>query len=261
MHLFAPFVAADGMNTCGNNGGTCDDYNSAHDMTQSQQDWINGTYDFKLVDTNTIQLDIVWAIHEFDREALGFNDGGVIEATLAGDGLDSDDGAPADLLRNYMDESLNGPGTPTIRDQLKTELNDALETAVEAIGDVSNQLTDYTNQIVQQGITTTCSTDPDSDSIYSGELASENNVFQPPICIGSSMTIDLIDTNFSLNSSSGTDIDRALQGMLIMGAEIEADFTLLTIPGSIGYYSFSPPDYADIIQAVSYTHLTLPTKA
>ena len=72
------------MNTCDTNGGTCDDYNSAHDMTQSQQDWINGTYDFKLVDTNTIQLDIVWAIHEFDRDALGFNDGGVIEATLAG---------------------------------------------------------------------------------------------------------------------------------------------------------------------------------
>ena len=248
MHLFAPFVAADGMNTCDNNGGTCDDYNSTHDMTQTQKDWINGTYDFKLLNTNTIQLDIVWAIHEFDRDALGFNDGGVIEATLAADGLDSDDGAPADLLRNYMDESLNGPGTPTIRDQLKTELNDALETAVEAIGDVSNQLTDYTNQIVQQGITTSCSTDPDSDSIYSGELASENNVFQPPICIGSSMTIDLIDTNFSLNSSGLADFDRALQGMLVMGAEIKADFTLLTIPGSIGYYSFSPPDYADILQ-------------
>ena len=40
MHLFAPFVAADGMNTCDNNGGTCDDYNSTNDMTQTQKDWI-----------------------------------------------------------------------------------------------------------------------------------------------------------------------------------------------------------------------------
>ena len=41
------------------NGGECDDYNSTHDLTQSQQDWINGTYDFKLVDGNTIELNII----------------------------------------------------------------------------------------------------------------------------------------------------------------------------------------------------------
>ena len=46
MHVFAPFAAADGMSTCEINGGECDDYNSAHDLTQSQEDWINGTYDF-----------------------------------------------------------------------------------------------------------------------------------------------------------------------------------------------------------------------
>ena len=66
IHLFVPFVSADGMSTCQANGGTCDDYSHSHDLTSSQQDWINGTYDFQLADTDTIELDMVWAIHEFN---------------------------------------------------------------------------------------------------------------------------------------------------------------------------------------------------
>ena len=58
----------------------------------------------------------------------------------------------------------------------------------------------------------------------------------------------LTDTDFNITSSAGLDLKRAFNGMLIMGAEIEVDFTLLTIPGSIGYYSFSPPDYATITE-------------
>ncbi|MCH1443664.1 MAG: hypothetical protein L7U53_07330, partial [Candidatus Poseidoniaceae archaeon] len=153
MHVFAPFAAADGMSSCEINGGECDDYNPTHDLTQSQQDWVNATYDFKLVDSDTIELEINWAIHEFDREKLGFNNDPALDAALAADGLDADDGAPADLLRNFMDESLNGPGTPTLRDQLKTELNDALENALSSIGIVSGQTTDYTTEFVQQGST------------------------------------------------------------------------------------------------------------
>ena len=72
MHIFTPFAAASGgMDSC--DGGFCDDYDPNHDLTQNQEDWINATYDFKLVDTNTIELDIVWAIHEFDRSKLDFN--------------------------------------------------------------------------------------------------------------------------------------------------------------------------------------------
>ena len=261
MHVFAPFVAADGMDTCQDWGGFCDDYNPTHDLTQTQKDWINGTYDFKLVDGNTIELDIVWAIHEFDREKLGFNNNPAIDDSLEDDGLDSSDGAPADLLRNFMDQSLNGPGTPTLRDQLKTELNDALEDALDSIGTVSGQTTDYTNEFVQQGSTIACSTDPSTDSVYGTENSGLNNAFYPPVCIGSSLVLDLINTNFSLDSSGGLDLDRALQGMLIMGAEVEADFTLLTLPGTVGYYSFSPPDYADIIAVSPNRDGTLAARA
>ena len=261
MHVFAPFAAANGMDTCQDWSGFCDDYNPTHDLTQSQQDWINGTYDFKLVDGNTIELDIVWAIHEFDREKLGFNNNPAIDDSLEDDGLDSNDGAPADLLRNFMDISLNGPGTPTVRDQLKSELDDALETALETIGVVTQQTTDYTNEYIQQGTIITCSTDPSTDSVHGGENSGLNNAFYPPVCIGSSFVLDLVNTNFSLDSSGGLDIDRALEGMLVMGAEVEADFTLLTLPGTVGYYSFTPPDYADIVGVSTNDEGTLAARA
>ena len=249
IHLFVPFVSADGMSTCQANGGTCDDYSHSHDLTSSQQDWINGTYDFQLADTDTIELDMVWAIHEFNRSALGLDNVAGLDAALASDGLDPEDGAPADLIRTYFDERPNGPGTPTVRDQLKIELNNALDTSIEnGFGNIVGLTTDYTSSITQQGETTPCSDDPLTDSIYSGEGASENNAFYPPICISSTFTIELTDTAFSLVSTGNLDLERAFQGMLVMGAEINTNFTLLTLPGHAGFYSFSPPSYADIIK-------------
>ncbi|MFL2984788.1 MAG: hypothetical protein ACJZ5B_04840 [Candidatus Poseidoniaceae archaeon] len=56
-------------------------------------------YDFKLLDTSKIQLELTWAIHEFDRSALGLN------LDLTADGIDAEDGAPADLIRNNFDIS------------------------------------------------------------------------------------------------------------------------------------------------------------
>ena len=101
-HLFTPLVAADGMESCSGDAssdGYCDDYNHNHDYTQNHPDWINGTYDFTLLDTGTIELNMVWAIHEFDREKVGLNDAFSTTILEDQDNLDSDDGAPADLLR------------------------------------------------------------------------------------------------------------------------------------------------------------------
>jgi hypothetical protein len=250
IHLFIPFVSADGMNTCqGVSSGVCDDYSESHDLTPSQQDWVNGTYDFQLVDTDTITLEMVWAIHEFNRSSLGLDNIAGIEGLLASDGIEEEDGAPADLIRTYFDQRPNGQGTPTVRDQLKIELNNALETSIEnGFGNIVGLTTDYTNTITQQGDTIPCSDDPLTDSVYSGEGASENNAFYPPICISSTFTIELTDTAFSLDSTGNLDLERAFQGMLVMGAEINTNFSLLTLPGHIGFYSFSPPSYANITQ-------------
>ena len=244
MHIFVPFAAASGgMNSC--DGGFCDDYNSDHDMTQNQKDWINATYDFKLVDTNTIELSIVWAIHEFDRSKLDFNN--LVNNELQNDGIESDDGAPADLLRHYLDEDF-GQNTQTIGERLLYEFDSGVETALAAIGVVENQTSGYADEINQGGQIHECSSDSATDSVYGAENAAINNAFQPPICLSSTLELNLIDTDFSIGSTGSLDLEKAFKGMLIMGAEIETDFTLLTTPGSIGYYTFSPPDYANITQ-------------
>ena len=245
LQIFVPLASADGMTTCSNLGGTCDDYNSSHDASPNQPDWINGTYDFKLINTSNIQLDLTWAIHEFDRSALGLNN---FDSDLAVDGLGPEDGVPADLIRNFFDTSPAGAGTNTVGIQLRQEVDSALESSLESgFGNVIDMNTDYASSITQGGVTTTCTTDPSIDSVYSSEGASQNNAFMPPLCLSSTVVIELTESAFSLNSSSSFDLERTYQGLLVMGAKITTDFSLLTLPGHQGNYSFSPPDYANIM--------------
>ncbi len=245
LQIFVPLASADGMTTCSNLGGTCDDYNSSHDASPNQPDWINGTYDFKLINTSNIQLDLTWAIHEFDRSALGLDN---FDSDLAVDGLGPEDGVPADLIRNFFDTSPAGAGTNTVGIQLRQEVDSALESSLESgFGNVIDMNTDYASSITQGGVTTTCTTDPSIDSVYSSEGASQNNAFMPPLCLSSTVVIELTESAFSLNSSSSFDLERTYQGLLVMGAKITTDFSLLTLPGHQGNYSFSPPDYANIM--------------
>jgi hypothetical protein len=248
IQILPPYVSADGMTTCESNGGLCDTYTEAVDYSPNHPDWVNGTYDFKLQDTAHIQIDLVWAIYEFDRAALGFNDGGALEAALAADGLDSNDGAPADLIRNFIDERPGGPGTSTVGTNLKQAVSNALESSLESgFGTVQSLSTDYTSSITQGGSYTDCSIEPSTDSSFEGSFDGVfDDSFHPPICISSSVIIQLTESAFSLNSSSSFDLERTYRGLLVMGAEITTDFSVLTLPGHLGHYSFSPPDYADI---------------
>lgn len=249
LQIFAPLASASGMTSCSDSGGACDDYNSDHDETPNQQDWVNGTYDFKLIDTSKIRLDLTWAIHEFNRSALGLNIA-AIESALAVDGLDSSDGAPADLIRNYFDDQLPGMGT-NVSNKLISEVSNALETSLESgFGDTTILSTDYVPSVVNNGQTIPCSSSPDDDSVYSLEGQTVNNAFHPPICIASSLDITLTESAFNLNSSSSFDLERTYQGLLVMGAEITTDFSLVTLPGHQSNYSFSPPDYANIKSVV-----------
>jgi hypothetical protein len=105
--IFAPMAAAAGMASCDKDPGVavdgiCDTYDDSDDGTPNMQDWIEGTYEFTMLGTEQIQLELQWAIREFDREALGFTDP-FITSALANDGLDEDDGAPADFIRNYFE--------------------------------------------------------------------------------------------------------------------------------------------------------------
>ena len=55
------------MQGCTLNGGVCDTWDKADDGTPNQQDWIAGVYEFDLVDTSTINMEMSWALHEFNR--------------------------------------------------------------------------------------------------------------------------------------------------------------------------------------------------
>ena len=228
--------------------GYCDDYNHNHDYTQNHPDWINGTYDFTLLDTGTIELNMVWAIHEFDREKVGLNDAFSTTILEDQDNLDSDDGAPADLLRQNLGKRVGGSDGPTVQQKLILELSNSVQESLENIGNLEDIDTEYVNNIEQEGVVTTCSIDNTTDSVYGGENAAVNNVFQPPICIGTTARLQLTDTNFGIQSTGGLNLDDAFEGMLVMGAEIDLELKLLTIPGSVGYYSFTPPDYAMITE-------------
>ena len=124
--ILAPLASATGMQACTINGGVCDTWDKADDGTENQQDWIEGVYEFDLVDTSTIEMEMSWALHEFNRSTLGL-DGAAMNAALAAEGMSAQDGAPADLIRNYFDQTTAGAGTPTVKEKLVSEVNDTIE--------------------------------------------------------------------------------------------------------------------------------------
>ena len=102
-------------------------------MTPHRQDWVEGTYVFDLVSTSSIELELTWAVREFERDSLGLGSGTTIGDTLEStDGLDANDGAPADLIRHTFDAETAGAGSPTVGQKLKSEVHDAIEDALES---------------------------------------------------------------------------------------------------------------------------------
>ena len=244
IQLFVPFVSAAGMTTCTANGGTCDDYSSAQDGTADQQDWVEGVYVFDLESTSSLQIELTWAIREFNRSALGFDDP-TLNAALAADGLGPQDGAPADLIRTYFNENTAGPGTPTVGQKLKVEVHDAVEEALQSgFGTVSSMTTDYVSTYTESSVTTDCSEDPDTDALSEG--ASENNVFEPPICFSTTATVQLSDSSFNLIPNPDLDLERAYQGLLVMGSKVTTSFELTAQPGHKAVFAINPPEYATI---------------
>ena len=244
IQLFVPFVSAAGMTTCTFNSETCDDYSSAHDATANQQDWVEGVYVFDLESTSSLQVELTWAIREFNRSVLGFDDP-TINAALAADGLDAQDGAPADLIRSYFNENTGTPGTPTVGQKLKIEVNDAVEEALQSgFGSVSSITTDYVSTYTESSVTTDCSVDPSTDALSEG--ASENNAFEPPICFTTTATVQLSHSSFNLIPNPELDLERAYQGLLVMGTKVTTNFELTAQPGHKATFAINPPVYATI---------------
>ena len=245
LQLLAPIVSASGMDACLGDGTGCDTYDHADDMTPQQQDWVEGTYEFNLISTSSIELELNWAVREFERDSLGFGSGTVVGDTLEdpnGDDLDANDGAPADLIRHYFDTS---DGATTVGQKLQTEVHQAIEDALESgFGTVTSLSTAYVNSFTSSGLTTTCSSDPAGDSQAEG--ATENNVFEPPLCFQATASVDLLASNFNLVGSENLDLERTYRGLLTMGAEINTSFDLTTKPGHKADFVINPSAYSTV---------------
>ena len=235
LHLYAPFASAAGMVSC--NSTDCDEYDSNEDLTPHQEDWIEGVYEFKLINTEKIELELFWELREFNRESLGL--GGV---DLSVDGLDANDGLPADLIRDILDTPY---GETTVRKQLIFAIGVSIKASVEEGFGQAEPSTSYVDSFTNSvGATVLCSTDPLTDAFDEGALT--NNVFEPPICLKSTMEINVNQSSFNLPPNSNLDLERAYQGLLVMGAEVTTMFDLVSLPGHKSSYSFHPPPYATV---------------
>ena len=240
--VFMPLASATGMSSCGS--GTCDTYSDSHDMTPNNQDWVEGQYSFQMVDTSTIDLELTWALREFNRSSVGLDDGPT-NTLLANDGLGDEDGIPADMLRNYIDEDIGGPGTPTIGERLMSEVNTTVQDLLtEGFGSVSSLQTQYTAQITQAGQSTACTQNPNLDAADEG--AAVNNAFEPPICFSTTARVVLDMATFNLAGSPDMDLERTYQGLLVMGADITTNFQIFAQAGHRSTFQIEPPNFADV---------------
>ena len=254
--ILAPLASADGMSTCDGVPGfsDCDDYDSSDDGTPFQQDWIRGTYDFDLQDTSTIHMTLSWAIREFDRSKIGLDDS-TTQTTLEFDGLDEDDGIPADMIRTYF---AYDDGSGTVGDKMLVEVEDTINDLLSSgFGTVTAINTQYDGIYTEGGTSEVCTTDATQDSVYdSGSGVTENNVFDPPICFSTIAEIELSTSTFNLLENSDLDLERAYQGLLIMGSELTTQFNVFAEPGHYSTFTISPPDYAAIVGADSNSTTT-----
>ena len=248
--MMVPLSSAN-MEACnpgGMTGGQCDDYDHADDGTPSHQDWIKADYRFSLISTTEFTLQITWAIHEYNRDSLGFGSGNVVGDTLEdADGLDPEDGLPADFLRESFSIETAGAGSPTVGQKIISQADSTIRTALQSgFGNVTQLSTNYQDTVQFGEDTLECSTDKAVDSQV--EVPSlENNVFQPPLCVSAQATIELEASTFNLFNNTDLDLERAYKGLLVMGAEVETPFSIRAEPGMEAFFTISPPSYAQMV--------------
>ena len=220
-----------------NGNGICDDYSSSLDSTLIDE-WIEGHVAISMEGASAIEMSIELAVHELSREELG-----LLDLDLQGDS-DPSDGIPADFIRNYRDYSQNGP---SVEDRLIQKIEDVIQQIVD------ENFPNATSGPIQtiSGINffgrepSSCTFNPNIDSIDE-ENGLENDPFNPPICVHSVLTLDVIPTNIGMNSETG-DIDRVMQGLIAMGGEVTTNFTTIAPSGHYIEYVMVPPSYSSII--------------
>ncbi|MCS5536709.1 MAG: hypothetical protein NZ770_01255, partial [Candidatus Poseidoniaceae archaeon] len=182
---------------CGATGGACDQLNPSTDGTPAAKEWIEGDYTFEMISTSQIGLTMEWAMHEFnDSKVGGLN---ALFPSLPAEAADqfTQNGLPADYLRNFFGTSVTGGETvdEMILNQTESAVSDLLNSG---FGDIANLDVEYLERGTL-GSADHCSNDADSDAFSEGAYAEDP--YNPPICISISATIDLSTSKFQLADS------------------------------------------------------------
>ena len=252
----APVVVADvdfdEMTICQDSpstlGGVCDDRMDADDGTPDVTEWVEGIFHFNMSSPTEIQFQASWAIREWSKGGLGLFSSQGMTTALQSDNIMENDGLPADVLRSSFDENTdpNDASSPTVQESLMSEIDGSISTFLSNWGGSSTPETSWRDSIYLPDDSgemeeVGCELDPLMDS--------NGNAFEPPICISTNVTITLDVLGTYGLAVSPSDLNTALEGLLIMGSEITTNFDVRVQPGHKGVYAIQPPSYATVADA------------
>ena len=229
--------------------GVCDDRRDADDETQDITNWVEGMFYFNMTSPTQIQFQASWAIREWDKSGMGLFTSSDMNTALEVDNINANDGLPADVLRSAFDESTdpNDASSPTIQESLLGEIDGSISGFLANWGGSTSPVTTWEDRVFlpdDSGVVSPidCTIDPASDS--------DGNAFEPPICISTNVNITLpISSTYGLPGVTESNLDTALEALLVMGSEITTKFDVRVEPGHKGTYSIHPPSYATVNDA------------
>ena len=232
--------------------GVCDNRFDADDSTQDITNWVEGMFHFNMTSPTEIQFQASWAIREWDKSGMDLFTSNSMIAALSSDNINANDGLPADVLRSAFDENTdpNDVTSPTIQESLLGEIDGSISAFLANWGGSTSPVTTWEDRVFlpdDSGVVSAvdCTIDPASDS--------DGNAFEPPICISTNVNITLpISSTYGLNGVSESNLNTALEGLLVMGSEITTKFDVRVEPGHKGTYSIQPPSYATVIDATGW---------
>jgi len=238
-------------------GGVCDDRMDAADGTPDVTEWVEGMFHFNMSSPTEIQFQASWAIREWSKGGLGLFSSPEMTTALQSDNIMANDGLPADVLRSSFDENTdpNDPDSPTVQELLMSEIDGSISSFLLNWGGSSTPETSWRNSIYLPDDSgnlsqVACELDPLQDS--------DGNAFDPPICISTNVTITLdVLSTYGL-AVSPSDLNTALEGLLIMGSEITTNFDVKVQPGHLGVYAIQPPSYATVSNAGGWVGEEIP---
>ena len=231
-----PEVVNDICSTWNGGNGICDDYDSGLDATVTDE-WVEGQVRMVMETASTIEMSIEFGIYELPRDELG-----LVDIDLEGDSTPSD-GIPADYIRNYRDLVRSGS---SVEDKMIDYVEDLIQEIIDenfpgaTIGPLqpTSEITFFSREEAA------CTINPDIDSVDE-ELDRDNDPFYPPICLRSALSLIIDPTNIGMDPNTG-DVDRMMQGLMLMGGEVISNFTTVASSGHYLEYVMIPPSFATV---------------